>query len=407
MSTEYIAIPPSQSIAVLDESQLHTQSEWYTGGPRSLVKGSNRGKYLDDFNEDLKLQMKDIINEEWEKPAHLRNHKNLLKTYDTSARWDQKFATRCDAESSSCTWMNETWGPPIDNPLGLQAKSRSSIGHPSATLRLNAQYGGDSPTSSKRPSIDSGVTGSPGKKPKLILTVRPPVKEHKKFTAPQMERESPGHQLLSPKPSPPRRPTICSNCKAHEDDTPLYLCDKCDQNAYCSRRCETKFAPLHVLTCKPGTPQSPQDADISKPSIMDDPRNYIADESIVMTTEATKSPSPPPLRPREILAFRVTNSRTMEYRVAGHSGSLWQSAESLRGDMWTVAMDDFWQSTPRNKLWRRFAERPPIYYLDTGQMGRSVTAMLLEDERSLAFDVRDFDDTVEDDWRTAEELGAE
>ncbi|KAK0948058.1 hypothetical protein LTR29_000582 [Friedmanniomyces endolithicus] len=401
MSTEYIPVPPRNDIAVMDVSQQHTKCEWYTGDPQTLVRGSDRGRYLDDFNEDLRLQMQDIRDAEREKPPHLRKPKNDLAKHDTSRSWDQKFARRLDAASSTCPWMNETWGPPIENPLDLAARSPGGTGHPSTTHRLNAQYGAISPTSMKRSSIDNGVTGSPGKKPRLKLTVRPPVKEHKKFTSPQLERSGESHPLLAPKPSPPRKPTICSNCKRHEDLTPLYLCDKCGQNAYCSRRCETTYAPLHTLSCKPTTPQSPQTADLSHLSIMDSPRNYAPDDDVVMTTEVAR----PPLKPRQILDFRVIHSRTMEYSVAGHSGSLWQTAESLLGDKWTAAMHKFWESTTRNKLWRRFAERP--HEVPTGQIGRFVIGVLLEDERSLSFDVRDFDDTLEDDWRTAEELGAE
>ncbi|KAK3617744.1 hypothetical protein LTR56_025085 [Elasticomyces elasticus] len=417
----YDKVPPSESVAVLNRGGQHS--------PRvqPWVYGSMRGRYLEYNKGDLKKQQQSIREREKEKPGLSRKPENLLEEHDTSKHWDIKFADSKKQRARSCTWLNKMWGPPIGMSMHTDWRPRNGP-HPSSTGRLNMQYQGrfsgpiyaptrhnshdsgigDALPSWKRSSIDNVPGESPFKKPRLRLTVGPP--------PPPSPREAALDYPDSPPDSPqtPPGPTECNNCLVHEDHTELFECAKCGEAAWCSTACRNADAASHELSCRPVTPSQ---ADLSQLSIMDDPRNYATDDDIEVTT-AEIADDDMPLQeigepreidhePREILEWRIQGLRWIEYLVAYDGADTWRSATSLRGDGWDLNMNHFWQSSPRNKLWVKFALIPPLYGIAPGILKLTVTRTFIESYRTLRFDVQEYDNIRGNDWRKASELGAE
>ncbi|KAK5712674.1 hypothetical protein LTR15_011666 [Elasticomyces elasticus] len=440
-------VPPSESVAVLNRGGQHS--------PRvqPWVYGSMRGRYLEYFKGDLKKQQQSIREREKEKPGLSRKPENLLEEHDTSKHWDIKFADSKKQRARSCTWLNKMWGPPVGMATHTDWRPRNGH-HPSSTGRLNMQYQGRSsdpiyaptrhnshdsgigetsalpisrrssidsdvgealPPWKKRPSIDNVPGESPLKKPRLRLTVRP--------SPPPSPREpSLDYPDSSPdSPQTPPGPTECNNCLVQDEHCDLFECAKCGEVAWCSDACCNADSASHELSCRPVTPSQ---ADLSQLSIMDDPRNYAtddgdallasemddprdyaaddADDIVVTTTEVDHDDEP-----REILEWRIQGLRSIEYLVAYDGADTWRSATSLRGDGWDLNMNDFWQSSPRNKLWIKFALNPPLYGIALGTMKLTVTRTWIENYRTLKFDVQEYDNILENDWRKASALGAD
>ncbi|KAK5678921.1 hypothetical protein LTS10_008576 [Elasticomyces elasticus] len=384
----YDKVPPSESVAVLNRGGQHS--------PRvqPWVYGSMRGRYLEYTKGDLKKQQQSIREREVEKPGLSRKPENLLEEHDTSKHWDIKFADSKKQRARSCTWLNKMWGPSID------WRPRNGP-HPSSTGRLNMQYQGRSsgpiyaPTrhsshdsgigetsglpASRRSSIDSGVGDtnglppwkkrpsidnvpgeSPVKKPRLRLTVRPPPPSSPREPPLDYPGSPPDSDSDSESPRTADGPTECNNCLVQDEHSDLF-----DE--------------------------------------IDDPRDYAADDDIVVTTTEVDHDD----EPRETLEWRIQGLRWIEYLVAYDGADTWRSTTSLRGDGWDLNMNDFWQSSPRNKLWVKFALIPPLYGIAPGIMKLTVTRTFIESYRTLRFDVQEYGNILGNDWRKASELGAE
>ncbi|KAK5711354.1 hypothetical protein LTR17_018421 [Elasticomyces elasticus] len=405
-------VPPSEPVVVLNRGGQHSPRI------RPWVYGSMHGRYLEYTKGDLKKQQQSIRERELQKPGLSRKPENLLEEHDTSKHWDTKFADSKKQRARSCTWLNKMWGPPIGMSVHPDWRPRSGP-HPSSTGRLNMQYQGRSSgpiyaPSWKRSSIDNVPGESPLKKPRLRLTVGPP--------PPPSPREAPLDYPGSPPDSDsesPRTadgPTECNVCLVQDEHSDLFECAKCGEVAWCSIACRN--ADGH--SCNPPTLSQ---ADLSQLSIMDDPRNYATDDDIEVNTAEIDDDDVPlqdddvPLQeigepreidePRKILEWRIQGLRWIEYLVAYDGADTWRSATSLRGDGWDLTMNHFWQSSPRNKLWVKFALIPPLYGIAPGTMKLTVTRTFIESYRTLRFDVQEYDNIRGNDWRKASELGAE
>ena len=241
--TTYMPVPTDKTCFVFDETQLYAVRR----RPAGMVAGSAHGHYLDAYHREKELDNfgERLLAYEREKPEEeqMEDIWDRIREQDCSKNWVAGCIERELMKCNPSTWMNETWGGPI--------RGRPRRG---GVRRLSAQYGGgrtngggqpQSQSPGKRRSREEAASPSPKKKLK---------KQHKKFTAPQMERDGvSGRSIILHGPRrPPQADAVCSVCrvKQGEGGKQLFVCPGCQQNAYCSRECQREHAAWHEPQCK-------------------------------------------------------------------------------------------------------------------------------------------------------------
>ncbi|KAK4552793.1 hypothetical protein LTR86_010127 [Recurvomyces mirabilis] len=380
--------------------------------------GSDRGMYLEDLNESLKDLKDDLEGQERDKPVWLRRH-DPLKVHETYKRFDQKWADRCANAARPCNWLNEWWGPEVQNPLRLSPRNGQ---HPSAQGCLTPQYMGGK-EHKKRKSDPGFIFPATGKRSK---------KEHKRFLEPQAERADrrnseplcPSHlsdlplwrpAIPPPSLAPMPKTKFCSFCggKDQSDGSPLFLCARCNLVAYCSKGCQSTHALPHKSICRPAAvqPLSPNTSIDMGNYILEGQEDVLAAVLAKSAAEAGLQPDkvhdgqwqakvsscPPkdflPVNDCDIVGFRVdVPNRLLEYRVryGKPRKDTWRRGVSLQGDLWTGRIRRFWDTNAsrRDRLWRFHLEHGHDGEYYPVQMGRYILAFKILEERNFQFFVQ-------------------
>lgn len=221
----------------------------------------------------------------------------------------------------------------------------------------------------------------------------------------------------------------CTNCTDRILDLCriAQICLKCGRFAFCGAACQEANAGWNCNdTCRPDAPDaSANDAIRLSPTASSPP--VIASFSKAPPAALTHKTTG--IRPDgyEIIDFRIFfDASTLQYQLEQNSSPrsrCWVNAETLFGNAWTKKMEDFWfLDIPRcdrrdchedpdgicNEVDSRDPELPRV---EPGPFGRFVLRMQIEDERILAFDVRENEERNVDrdgpDWRMSVELGDE
>nr|POE54193.1 hypothetical protein CFP56_63496 [Quercus suber] len=351
---------------------------------------------------------------------------------DPDLSWTLKSIGRLhETTGNPSAWMNETWGPAIrdtrpprtrEDFLPFPQRPSSRQGHPSATRRPCAQYGGAKEEDKE-----------PASTPKQMKKKLKKLKKHKSSAAHQPSQVEIGQMWAmlasdeSADEQSPARAAVgdgvspattrdgsarlrCARCKK-EDGKPddcFFLRPYCKKVAYCSGPCEAEDKPGHERFCT-GSEQSVAaaqmravypdrkraDGDFVLPaskhppglSIINDPRNYITNDDDIMedvdtTVPSAVQPTVPPIR-----AFKLFDHRFIEYLVDHGHVQVWRNAEELAGAAWTRQIETFWASEAHLARYRELLDSPDGEHsdLEPGPYGRFVLHGVLQDSRRFLF----------------------
>nr|POE90652.1 hypothetical protein CFP56_60265 [Quercus suber] len=321
------------------------------------------------------------------------------------------------------SWMNETWGPAIHDPrpprtreefLPFVLRRSGRYGHPSATRRPSAQYGGAQTKGKDEMAVSPQLSI-----PSCCLPGRVEVKE---MSSESSDEQSP---LRFPLFSHERSGRLrCARCTKVEDrmDECFFPCTSCKKVAYCTSSCEEEDESDHKPFCEAlralGNKTARRDLMLSgrRMTGVENECSDISDdddsqEDTLMDfgdTDATSTTHP-------IRGFRIYALRFVEFRVDYGYASVWKNAEELSGAAWTSEIEIFWATAPSAARYRELLDSPDGEHsdLEPGPYGRYVLHAVLEESRRFLFDVREFQSAADAAVNTgrqvrhAHELGPE